>query len=136
MPENTVLLGGGLIHFCDLGDGEQERRVLFRLQAVQSVRNNQEIPGLSLPRIPAGTQEDTTAEDKDRGLPRILVLTQLRTCLHGDDGLAEDLLMSAVHGVRSPPGAGCNSSLELLPGEGVDRYLLHEATVPTGPELR
>src|SRR5207248_1028425 len=88
-----------------LGHGQQHGRILQRLQAVRCVGHHQQVTVTAVPGVLACRQPDPAGQDVHARLPGVLVLGQARAADHGDDGLAEHLLVTADDGGRGPAPA-------------------------------
>src|SRR5690625_238595 len=92
-------------------------------------RQDQQASRPCFPTILADPQLDPTFEDVDRRLVEIDALADLGAIEQADHGLAQDLLMTAEDGVGRAPRPGVAGGLELLAGQGLDRYLRHRSTI-------
>src|SRR5699024_5423639 len=81
--------------------GQEERRVLDRLDAVSFGRYDEQIPGTPLPGVGRGLQRDAPGQDLHGGLAGAVVLAELAAGADDDERLAQRFLVPAVDGRRS-----------------------------------
>jgi hypothetical protein len=73
---------------AQLGNGQQDRGVLQRLETVPGVRDDEQVSGACLPRLPTDDHADSAVEHLDGGRARVLMLSEAGTLAQADDGLA------------------------------------------------
>ena len=116
-------------------DREQHRGIVDRFETVPGFRDHQQITMAALPRCGCGMQADPPAQHQQRRLTRILVLGQFGTSRQRDHGLAQPVLVPAVHRGRARP-RDRGGSLEQLTGHRIHRELLHHrSSLPSGHHI-
>jgi hypothetical protein len=112
-----------------LAHGQQNRRVIDRFHTVSPGRNHQEIAGSAVPRGFLGDEPDPTFEHLNSGFTRVGMFRHHGACAQSNDGLAEHMLVSAVHGLRAGATRRLRRSLHLLVDDSDERELLHRLSV-------
>ena len=112
-----------------LAHGQQNRRVIDSFHTVSPRRDYQEIAGSAIPRGFLGDEPDPTLEHLNSGLTRVGMFRHHSARAQSNDGLAEHMLMSAVHGLRACATRCLRRSLHLLAGDSDERKLLHRLSV-------
>ena len=98
------------------------------------IRDDQQVTGAAVPRNLPCREPDPATQNLNGGFPRILMLIQGRTCGQGDDRLPQHMLMSAEHRLGAAPARCGAGPLGLLPGDRIQRELLHTSQCPGGRE--
>src|SRR5215467_2451996 len=89
-----------------LGHREQHRSILNGLKSVPGVRDDDQVTRCAVPGRVSSGESNPAGEHVHGGLTGVLVLLERLTRGQRDDGLAQHVLVPAVHGCGATPAGG------------------------------
>src|SRR5204863_1402287 len=99
------------------------------LERVPHGRHDEQVAVAPLPGVVTGAEPHPATQHVDGRVTRALVLGHGRAGRETDERLAKDVLMPAVHGLGRTVVTVRPRAVDLLPGQCVERQLLHGATL-------
>ena len=109
-----------------LGDGQQDRGVPHRLQAVRRVGDHDQVTVPAFPALVARREHHPAADHVHAGLAGARVLGQGGAGGHGDERLPEHLFVTADDGLRGTAPRRAGRSFQQFTRERVQGELLHQ----------
>src|SRR5262245_57048275 len=108
-----------------LGDGEEHRGVLQRLQAVGSIRDDKQVAVPAVPGVISRDETNPAAEDVHAGLTRVGIFGKRGVLVHRDNGLPQHLFVASDDSSRSTTASGVGCFFEQFAGQSIQGQLLH-----------
>ncbi len=119
-----------------LADGEQHGRVFQGIESVADGGHDEQVAGRSLPAVGACVQAHPPVQDVHGGVAGAVVLVEAVARGQRDQGLVQDVLVTAEHGVCAAPAGGDPGQLQLPSAESGQGGLHRHDGLPVGRHRR